>query len=85
MRWRRWMVSASWLALFGCPSKSARQLGGFAVPPPDGTEIVCPVTKERCAKSPELESAVYEMRTFYFCRAESRTVFAENPERYAFD
>jgi hypothetical protein len=69
--------------LAGCPEQ-ARSLGGYTVPPPDGIGIVCPVTKERCVKGPEIEAAVFEMRSFYFCRPESRAVFAENPTRYAY-
>ena len=83
MGWSRSVASLA-LVLAACPEKTG-SLGGFTVPPPDGIEIVCPVTKERCAKGPETEAAVFEMRSFYFCRPESRAVFAENPKRYAFD
>ena len=82
MVWSRWAASALWL-LVAC-REAPRVLGGHSTPPPDGTALVCPVTGERCPKGPELDSAVFQMRTFYFCRPESRAVFAENPERYAF-
>ena len=70
------------LALAGCADQTGAPLG-YTVPPPDGIEIVCPVTGERCLKGPETEAAIYQMRSFYFCRPESRAVFAENPKRYA--
>jgi hypothetical protein len=82
MGWSRWGASLALLALWGCPDRP-RSLGGYTVPPEDGIEIVCPVTGERCVKGPETEAAVFEMRSFYFCRPESRAVFAENPTRYA--
>ena len=84
MSWSRWVVlSAALLAAAGCRGAD-RSLGGYTVPPKDGIEIVCPVTGERCMKGPETEAAVFEMRSFYFCRPESRAVFAENPKRYAY-
>ena len=82
MVWSRSVASVALLAMAGCPAGGG-SLGGYTVPPADGIEIVCPVTKERCVKGPETEAAVFEMRSFYFCRPESRAVFAENPKRYA--
>ncbi len=84
MGWSRSRASAVLaLVLAACP-KGHGPLGGYATPPPDGAEIVCPVTHHRCVKGPETEAAVFEARTFYFCDPRDRTVFAENPERYAY-
>ena len=79
MVWFRWVVLS---VAFACQPKT---LGGHTSPPPDGSLIVCPVTKESCSKGPETESAIFEGRTFYFCRPESRAVFVENPSRYAYN
>jgi hypothetical protein len=84
MGWSRSVaLSALVLALTGCRERE-RSLGGYTEPPDDGIEIVCPVTGERCVKGPETEAAVFEMRSFYFCRPESRAVFVQNPKRYAY-
>ena len=84
MGWSRSVARSAllWIAA-GCPAGSGT-LGGYLEPPKDGIEIVCPVTQERCTKGPDTEVAIFEMRSFYFCRPESRAVFAENPRRYAY-
>lgn len=84
MSWCRSVaLSGAILVGMGCPSESGT-LGGYAEPPTDGIEIVCPVTHERCVKGPQTEAAIFEMRSFYFCRPESRDIFVENPKRYAY-
>lgn len=85
MVWWRSVSALAFVAGLAACKPDPAALGGYREPPPDGTPIVCPVTKERCTKGPQTESAIFQMRTFYFCRPESRAVFAENPERYAFD
>ena len=47
------------LLLCGCSSKRAV---GYAVPPPDGTAVVCPVSGDTCVKSPEMKAAVFDMQ-----------------------
>jgi YHS domain-containing protein len=60
------------MCLAGC---SASKVEGYSQPPPDGTEIVDPVTKDRCPKTPLTLAAVAKQKTFYFCSAESFTRF----------
>jgi YHS domain-containing protein len=65
----------------GCPARGSGRRG-YAEPPPDGTEVTCPVSGDRCKKNPATPSAVYEMRTYYFCCDDCPKRFAEAPERY---
>ena len=45
MGWSRWAaLSVLLVCSAGCPERTS-ELGGYTVPPPDGIEIVCPVTK----------------------------------------
>jgi YHS domain-containing protein len=67
------------LLLGACPTAKAE---GWVEPPQDGTEIVDPVSGEKCTKSPVTEAAVYKDRTHYFCGT-TRGAFVTEPQRYA--
>ena len=70
------------MALFGLAACKSRASPGYADPPPAGTVVTCPVTGATCVKDGATEAAVYEMRTYYFCRPEDRTRFVEDLTRY---
>jgi YHS domain-containing protein len=66
--------------LLGCPDRPPR---GYDAPPADGIAITCPVTGERCTKTAETPAAVFDHRTYYFCRQEAADRFAKAPAKYA--
>lgn len=68
------------VALSACTSAKVE---GYATPPADGAELVDPVTKDRCTKTPLTAAAVYESKTYYFCNAESPAKFRADPARFA--
>jgi YHS domain-containing protein len=69
------------LALSACIGK--RTDAGFTAPPPDGARVTCPVSGERCTKTPLTPAAVFEMKTYYFCCEDCPTRFRADPGRYA--
>lgn len=75
-------LALSLAVLPGCPRKDTGPRG-YEEPPPDGAMITCPVSGERCAKTAATPSAIYEMRTYYFCCDDCPKRFVQAPERYA--
>lgn len=59
-------------SILGCRERTPQ---GFKEPPPDGAELHCAVSGERCIKGPETPSAVYENATYYFCSETARREF----------
>jgi len=77
---------ATCAALFAAAASACavqKEARGFASPPPDGTMVTCPVSGERCAKTPLTPAAVFEMKTYYFCCEDCPRSFRADPARYA--
>lgn len=68
------------LALAAC--SGSRGDTGYAAPPPDGTMVTCPVSGEKCEKTPLTPAAVFESKTYYFCCADCPRRFREGPDRF---
>ncbi len=75
---RLFLLAYLW-TLSGCPPPL---LPGYTHPPPDGTQVQCPVSRKTCTKGPETEAAVYEDQTYYFCCPDCRERFAQGPQAY---
>jgi YHS domain-containing protein len=75
------VLRGAWLLLFFAACPKAEPVS-FAVPPPDGTSVVCPVTRTRCEKGTGTFSSVLDERTYYFCAEEAWARFQAAPERF---
>ncbi|MCK6549189.1 hypothetical protein L6R52_25325 [Myxococcota bacterium] len=81
-RTRHALGAALALALSGAAC-TKRPDAGWVEPPKDGTVITCPVTGDRCAKTPSTPAAIVHDRTYYFCSDDAAARFRAAPERYA--
>lgn len=75
------MALARWGLLLLCGGCPRGTPVGYAEPPADGTQVVDPVSREACEKTPATEAAVYQDQTYYFC-GPTRAAFVADPGAY---